>query len=413
MDRLIELIGVCGDTLSSNAKEVLEGCCAVVASKRFSGIAIEHGLAPIPIAPVSEMLEAVNKTLESGSVAVLASGDPLFFGIGRTLIKRFGQYRINIYPALSSLQLACACFKIPWDDMKFLSLHGRGLENSVSTILRSRTTAILTDRKHSPDVISSLLLERLKKAGALDLAEDITVHVGENLGLDDQRLFSGNLYEAAATKFGPLNIMIVHDRHGKISEGNHQSLGINRFPCLGLTEDEIEHSRNLITKNEVRAASLHALRLEPHGCLWDVGAGSGSISIEAAAMCPELSIYSIERADEHIRTIQKNIRKFGYWNINLITGEAPEILSSLPSPDRIFVGGSGGQLEAIIRECVRRLAANGRIVVNAVLKKTAIQAPFLLRSSGLSVSESRISVERLNNGYVTKLNTITIITGKR
>ena len=122
----------------------------------------------------------------------------------------------------------------------------------------------------------------------------------------------------------------------------------NDFPdALGLTEDEVVHSRGLITKSEVRAATIHQLRLPKTGVFWDVGAGSGSISIEAARSHPELTLFAIEHKMEEIANIKANIRKFGCYNIIPVFGKAPEELTDLPAPDRIFVGGSSGTLSAI------------------------------------------------------------------
>ncbi len=401
---MIELIGISSGIISPGALDALRRCTTAVASSRHSHIARKHGIENIiPVAPVSTMLRELEGAVKRERVAVLASGDPLFFGIGRTLISHFGGEALNIHPALSSIQLACACFKIPWDNMKFISLHGREPQNAVSEILRNRLTGIFTDRSNSPDAIAAMLLQRLATSNAADVADDFSVHVAEDLGMESQQLFTGTLTETAERDFSPLNVMIVRQA-GEERE--------KRFPLLGLTEEEIVHSRALITKNEIRAAALHALRLEQEGCMWDIGAGSGSVSIEAASICPGLSIYAIEHKEEQQKNIQENIRKFRHWNINLIKGSAPEALYALPSPQRIFLGGSGGSLETIIRHCASRLTKGGRLVVNAVLEQTAIQAPFIMRDTGLSVSWSRIAVERSDEkGKLKRLNTITVITG--
>ena len=407
MTTTIELVGISGEELSSEAVQALSGCAAVVASSRHARFALERGLETIPIAPVSAMLDSLEKALGMGNVAVLASGDPLFFGVGRTLIKRFGAERINIHPALSSMQLACARFRIPWDDMKFISLHGRDAANCASAILLSQKTAIFTDSRNSPDYICRLILEKLSVAGDMETSSKITVHVAENLGHTDERLYVGNLEDIASTAFRPMNIMVTVHEDGWFRE---------RFTetriALGRNEHEISHSRGLITKDEVRAVTLHRLRLPADGCFWDIGAGSGSISIEASGLCPGLEIYSIEKNPEQQENIRKNIRKFGCWNINLINGQAPEALSGLPLPQRVFVGGSGGRLEDIIRFCCKKLAVNGRLVVNAILSQTARTAPVLMHEAGLDVSVVRISVER-NQGQESgrKFNPITIITG--
>ncbi len=404
----VELIGISDTEPDRHGLHALSGCHVAAASRRYWAIARKLGLEVIPIAPVSEMLNQVEKALEHGRVAVLASGDPLFFGIGRTIIDRFGPDSVNIYPALSSMQHACARFKIPWDDMEFLSLHGRAMEDVAGTILRNRKTLIFTDHRNSPDSIARLLVLRLSCCLSTECPE-ITVHVAENLGLPEERLVSGTPEEIASCSFAPLNIMMVilnPAPEGQASE--------TQRPLLGLTEDEIAHWRGLITKDEVRAVTLHRLRLPERGCLWDVGAGSGSVSIEAAGLAKGLCIYSIEKDEKQQYNIIKNIKKFGYWNINLIKGEAPAILLSLPAPHRIFIGGSGGRIDEIIEVCAERLVKGGRMVLNAVLSETAQLAPKAMKQAGLTVFETRLWFERTDTeDTIRKFNPITIITGMK
>jgi precorrin-6Y C5,15-methyltransferase (decarboxylating) len=128
--------------------------------------------------------------------------------------------------------------------------------------------------------------------------------------------------------------------------------------------------------------------------LWDVGAGSGSVGLEAARLCPGLQVFAIERQDEQVENIHKNRQKFQAWNLQIIQGSAPDALAGLPAPDRVFIGGSGGQLSAIIGHAAERLSPGGRIVVNAVLEKTAQEAPAHLHEQGLTVSLSEIKVVR-------------------
>ena len=407
MTNSIELIGISGQEPSAQGLQVLDKCSIAVASGRYAHIARSLGLDIIPIAPVKAMLQELETALLSGPVAVLASGDPLFFGVGRTLVKKFGAHRINIHPALSSMQLACARFRIPWDDMKFISLHGREYENTAAAILRNEKTVLFTDSRNSPDTIARSVLERLTEASDTETISSIMVHVAENLGLPEEKLVTGSLEEIASQTFRPMNIMIVVYDHKYYQRRFAESL-----PIFGLNETEICHSRGLITKDEVRAVTLHSLRLPATGCFWDVGAGSGSVSIAAAGLCPELCIFAIEKKPDEQENIKKNIRTFGYWNINLIEGEAPEALLSLPCPHRIFIGGSGGRLEEIIKTCSARLAPQGRMVLNAVLPETAGRAPVIMRESGLDVSKVHISFER-NPGHSTckKFNPITIVTG--
>ncbi len=399
----IHVHGVCGATLSPRALAHIREGVAVVAGQRLARLLPPDAPPCIAVTPVAGMVAEVRRRLARGPVVVLASGDPLFYGIGRALLRAFAPEQLFFYPALSSLQLACARFRVPWDDLAILSLHGRDPADAAARILCNRQTLILTDPRHSPDVIATAIMDLLADNGDRARPAAIRIQVAENLALADERLVRGSLAEIAAREFAPLNMMLVtQEREPPV------------LPGLGLTETEFVHSRGLITKDEVRAVILHRLRLPARGVFWDVGGGSGSIALEAAGLAPGLRIFTVERNPEGWDNISANIRALGRFQVRLVRGEAPAVLATLPDPDRVFVGGSGGRLAEIIPACAARLAPGGRIVVSAVLARTAGQAPVLLADCGLRVSGSRIEVERTEmTGKGRRLNPITIIVGTR
>jgi len=390
--------------LSSACLQQLTGCAAVVVSKRFAALLPADAPRRIGIAPVDTMLVQVAEALKSGDVTILASGDPLFFGIGRRLIDRFGADRVTFFPAVSAMQLACARFKLPWDDLPFLSLHGRSAADIAGRILSRNRVIILTDHRNSPDRIAADLLQTLRAHGDKGRLKKIRVQVAENLGTKEEKLTSGSLVKIAETGFGPLNMMLVE-----------QELSEEDLPVFGLREGEIAHSRGLITKDEVRAIVLHSLRLPRQGVFWDVGGGSGSISLEAAGMVPGLTIYTIEKKQEGLDNIRKNIVRYNRWSIHLVAGEAPDALTDLPDPDRIFIGGSGGRLAEIINYCADRLKSGGIMAASAVVATTAEQAPLLMRENNLTVrcTTVRITRQKKCGGEMRQLNPITLIIGKK
>jgi len=264
----ILIFGISGDQLPADCLQCLRTCYAVVVSKRFEPLLAGKSTRRIPIAPVKKMVTAVAEALDTGDVVILASGDPLFFGIGRTMIDRFGPERVRIFPALSAVQLACARFKVPWDDLTMLSLHGRDPGNLAGRILPHGKVMLFTDHQNSPDLIAAQILRVLEKYGDLRRIQKIRIRVAENLGLGDEKITGGSLDEIAAVRFGRLNMMLIE-----------QDLEEPTGPIFGLQEKEITHSRGLITKDEVRAVVLHCLRLPGHGVFWDVGGGSGSIRL--------------------------------------------------------------------------------------------------------------------------------------
>ena len=319
---VIHLLGLDGTHLTPEKAEVLGSCSAVFSTKRFSDlikpVLISHpDLRILPISPISEAISRMEEMLAISDVAVLASGDPLFFGIGRTVCRRFGKEMVQIYPAVSSMQMAFARFKIPWDDAKFISVHGRGMDHLLSQIGSLTKVFLLTDAVNSPAAIAAALLKRIGEMNA----GHYTIHVAENLGEVSEHLTTGKLQEIAKRTFSGLNVMIIT-----------RDIDANKYdlPRFGLREDEIVHCRGLITKNEVRAAALHSLRLPETGVFWDIGAGSGSIGLEAARMFPMLQVFAVERNAGNVFHITTNRQTFKAYNLTVISGDAPGILGNLP-----------------------------------------------------------------------------------
>jgi precorrin-6y C5,15-methyltransferase (decarboxylating), CbiE subunit/precorrin-6Y C5,15-methyltransferase (decarboxylating), CbiT subunit len=400
----IELIGIGSTTIAPEQWPLLRGCAAIVVSRRYRFLVDGLAREMIDIAPVATMLNRVTEVMAGGGdVVVLASGDPLFYGIGRSLIDRFGPERLTVRPALSAMQLACARFCIPWDDLALLSCHGREIAHLPGRILRHQQSMLFTDGRNSPDRVATELLAALTACGDAERINGLRIRVAENLGLHDEHLTSGTVAEIADRSFGPLNMMLI------------EQLSCPASFALGLREDEIIHSRGLITKDEVRAATLHRLRLPAAGVFWDIGGGSGAVSLEAARLCPELTIHTIEKKVEEQANIRANIRRFGTYSIQLVCGEAPEALAGLPAPDRVFIGGSGLWLEAVIEAVAARLADGGRIVLNAVRAQTETTALTCLARLGLRVTASTIAVSRrqMPGGDPQTFNPITLIAGDK
>ena len=407
MDSVLYIVGF--DTTQNDQsllRSVLKKSEIIVASKRLYEELEKLNMLDtlpslIPVVPLAKSIESIRKSLKIGDVTVLASGDPLFFGIGRKLTQSFPDQKIVIYPVLSSMQQAFARFNIPWDDTSFVSLHGRSNKALAARLLTHSKTFILTDPINSPNSIArKLLAECGEKA-----ISGFKIYVAEHLGFDSERLFSGNLTQIASQEFADPNVMIFT---------NHEPDKLT-YPHFGLQEHEICHSRGLLTKNEVRAAAIHALRLPQKGVLWDVGAGSGSVGLEAARLFPELQVLSIEKKGEQWQNIVDNKQKFAVWNMKLIQGEAPDILQQLDNPDRVFIGGSGGNLKEIIKYCAEKLLKHGIVVVNAVISKTAKIAPEVLHTLGFDVEIREIAVQRSSypKGEIEKFNPIKIIVGQK
>ena len=378
------------------------GSAALLASKRLYKSLLatvdSDNLPPlIPLVPFAKSMDTIKEVLQHGDVTVLASGDPLFYGIGRKLMELFPEQEIQFHPALSSLQLCFARFGIAWDDAEIVSLHGRDVALLAGKLLRPAKVFVFTDPLNSPDRIAERLLQ---ECGML-ACQNTTVHVAENLGSLSEQLFKGSVEETVTRAFQDPNVMIL------LTPETSSSVS---YP-FGLTEENIVHSRGLITKNEVRATVIHSLSLPKSGVLWDVGAGSGAVGLECARLFPALHVAAVEKKEEQWQNVEANRKKFRAWNLQLIKGAAPEALKELPDPDRIFIVGSGGNLEKILEDCAERLLPGGRIVVNAVISKTAELAPKVLYSQGFQVEIKTVSVGRKNypHGEKQMFNSIDII----
>ncbi len=426
----LHLIGVDCRGLERTDREAIDRSTCVFATERFKGLLGNFQGEVLPISPLAEALELMAARLTLGDITVLASGDPLFFGIGRTLLQRFGSEGVIVHPALSSMQLAFAHFKEPWQDAAFISLHGRGGQDILPALLRQGKVFLFTDQRHRPETVAAAIAAGLDELGLADLP--CRIMVAENLGLENERIVDGSPQQIAGQCFADLNVMIValSGPFGAVPFDSAQGTeGATATVCslsgvegrgkvsLGLKEVEITHSRGLITKDEVRAAILHGLRLPPTGVFWDIGAGSGSVSCEAARLCPELTVYAIEQHPDEQANIMANRKSFRLANLHLVRGQAPGAVCGLPAPDRVFIGGSGGQLPAIVETVSSRLKTHGIIMASAVTLATRQSAPNLFHQQGLRVAMTTIAVSRdtyppQTDGPLT-LNPITIVTGTK
>ncbi len=393
----IFIIGMDGSALTARQRHLLQGCGLIVASTRLATHLIDLSVPCIPITPLQEAFAGMARVLPQADVAVLAGGDPLFYGIAAKIMAHFGRDNVQVHPALSSIQLAFARFKMEWSDAAVVSLHGRTTRNLPGLLLCHKKTFVFTDTKNSPDRIAAALLGYFDRIEERRLPAAIRMYVGEDLGSRDEKITSGSLAEIAGRHFSALNVLclLLPD--------------IPARPPFGLVEEEIAHSRGLITKDEVRAATLHRLRLPREGVFWDIGGGSGSISLEAAAMLPCLNVYTIEQKEEELANIRENIRRFGLFNILPVAGRAPDCITDLPDPHAVFIGGSGGELERIIALAADRLAEDGRVVVNGVTEKTVFLAPHVLRDHGFTVESTTIAVQRTGPHGSQPFNPITIM----
>ena len=269
------------------------------------------------------------------------------------IVRQLGPEAVRILPGVSSLQQACARLGLPWHDVICLSLHGRDDLTPLHTAVhRQRPISLLTDARMTPDLLARHLLDR-----GVDW---FAMHVFEHMGSDGAQEHHLTLAEAAAARFGAVCTVLL------------TPAGEMRRPHPGLLPAELRHEDGLLTKPAVRAAALALLRPEPRHTVWDLGAGSGSVALEAACLAHEGRVVAVERTPSRALDIQENRRRFGAASVDVCLGTVPQCLPRLPDPHRVFIGGglSGDGAHNLLEQVCRRLLPGGRLVVSCILLDT-------------------------------------------
>jgi precorrin-6B C5,15-methyltransferase / cobalt-precorrin-6B C5,C15-methyltransferase len=294
----------------------------------------------------------LKQRMRTAAIVVLASGDPLFYGIGTTLIQSLGAENVQVFPNISTLAAAFARIKQPWQDAKVVHLHGGGdAQHLLAEVRQEAKVAVYTDTHHDPARLARLLLE--------NHLSEVKICVLEQLGSDKERIQWISPAQAAGEHFSEPNLMIILNP----SPGDEPQEKLS----IGMPEDRYEHENGLITKAEIRAVTLSKLRLLPGQILWDLGAGCGSVSIEAALFIGSGRIFAVEKDPRRAAQIASNCRRFGTSQVEVRCQVLPRGLETLPAPDRIFIGGGGRHLSQIIRKAAEFLKPDGMMVINTVL----------------------------------------------
>ena len=327
--------------------------------------------------PLDEWIgEIVSRREQGRRVAVIADGDPLFYGIGSRLCRELGPEALRVHPGVSVLQAAAARLCISWRDILTVSLHGRGDMLVLRRALaRSERVGVYTDPENTPDRIAAFL----KQIGA----EDFRVHVLENLFREQERIFSLSPEQAAKESFAEPNFVLLE-----------RTLPPRISLTPGMPEESLERERGLISKPEVRLAALGQLQPESEHTLWDIGAGSGSLSLEASLIIREGRILAVERDKSRAAQIESNIVGTGAFAVEAILDSAPDCFQRLPDPDLIFLGGGAGQGDYLLDEAWSRLQPGGRLVASLVLLGSLQAVLEWARAKGLQPELIQIQVSR-------------------
>lgn len=341
------------------AKQELEHVDCVIASERFLQLITAKKIKPM--GSVSTLLEALPNWLEQESLGVVVSGDPLLYSLCRTILTRYPGLPMRVVPGIGSLQLLGAAFGLTMEDAAILSIHGRGCTAGkiAFTVAEHPVTFFFCSKTRGPREIAAALL-------AYGL-EETELYVGADLTYPEQTLW--------------------HGKPAKLAEEENPSLCVaavkNPFPKSVLRPALLPDSAFLrnaspMTKEEVRAVILSKLRLLPDAVVWDLGAGTGSISIECARMCPFGSVYAVEYKETALEILKKNKMYFQTEHLTIVSGRAEEQIKRLPVPDNVFIGGSSGAMAQLV-EYISTLPKKIRLVVSAVTLETQAELYPLLK----------------------------------
>ena len=361
---------------------------------------------------LKELVDRLEEGIRSKErMVVLASGDPLFYGLGGFLVKKIPADRIEVLPHVSSMQLAFAAAKLPWDEASLVSVHAKPLERLIDPARTANVIGVFTEDGDAPGKIAKFLIE--KGLGDFDAV------VCEKLGNEKQKVSRHALADLNGRVFDPLNTVILVRRP---TTPNPEPGAPNPSRIdIGLPEDAFAHRKpklGLITKSEIRILSLAKMRLFPEAVVWDIGAGSGSVSIESARIAVRGKVYAVEKNEEDIENVRENIARFGAQNVTAIFGKAPEALADIPDdPDAVFIGGSSGRMFDILDAVKTRLRPGGRIVLNLATIENLAETMESVKKLDLSRELMQVQISRgspiLDMTRFEALNPVTIVTAWR
>jgi precorrin-6Y C5,15-methyltransferase (decarboxylating) len=361
----------------------------------------------IPTDRPEELLARLRPALAEGKqVVVLASGDPLWFGIGRLLLQAFPAEQLRFHPAPTSLQLAFARVGRPWQDASWLSLHGRDPEPLAAELQRRPAAlAVLCD----PGAGGADTVRRILRASGLEAA--YACWICERLGHPQERVLRLAPGQPTPIDLDPLHlVLLVADTPAAPAS----------LPLFGIEDGLwLQHpdQPGLMTKREVRIQLLADLDLPAEGVLWDIGAGVGSVGLEALRLRPGLRLWAVERRVGAGALLAANADRLAVAPAGLVEGLAPAALEQLPDPDRVLIGGGGRERRAVMEAVLQRLRPGGVVVVPLATVEALGELRLLLEAAGLQVAIRQLQVWRgapLGDGTrLSPLNPVLVLSGRR
>ena len=369
-----------GDADSQTAgllRAVREADCLIGAKRMLAAVDAAGKPACAAVAP-GEIARIVRE-MPYRSFAVLLSGDSGFYSGAKKLIEELKDVELKVLPGIGSLQYLCARLRRSWEDVRAVSLHGRSCDLAREVEENAAVFALVGGEGGARDALS-----RLRDAGF----GACRAHVGERLGYPDERVHSGDVSTLSGGEYDSLSVLLI------------ENPGYGGVPVThGLPDEAFERDEAPMTKSEVRSVCLSKLALTRGAVVYDVGAGSGSVTVEAARLARDGKVFAIERKERALALTRRNVENFRLTNVELVAGCAPEAMEALPPPTHVFIGGSSGNLRDIVR-CAQKKNPNVRFVVTAVTLETASELVALGKEfEYCDVAQISVSKPRRLGGY--------------
>ena len=400
-------IGQGKEDLTFRQLDIIDNADLLVGGKRLLNLFAGHKAETLVIdRQIDRVIRRIKQEMRTRQVVVLASGDPLFYGIGATLLTHIDKHHIQVLSNISCVAAAFAAIKEPWHDARVISFHGETTDGfSFAELSCENKAAFLTSPKKDPGFIASNLIKE-NVAG-------FRFCVLENIGYTpDQKITWYHSYaDVMSGTFSHPNMVILlrnNDLPATVSHETH----------LGMDDELFHHAKGLITKSEIRSITLSRLKLvKKDHVLWDIGSGSGSVGIEAALAIPGVSVFAIEKNRHRTADITRNIQKFRCSNMQVVSQDFPDDIHTLPRPDRIFVGGGGRNLDTVLAAACDCLMETGIIVINTVLIQNMERAFTFLENRHFSPAMVQAQVSRSQTmpfgTRLNPLNPVWIISGTK
>lgn len=312
---------------------------------------------------IKDTLEQIGEILSKGQDVVMAvSGDPLMYSLYRTICNDpiSEGWEVDLIPGVGSLQMLGAAFGETMEEALIISVHGRAkTAGSIAlAVAENPKVFFLCSKEQGPAWLSQIMLDYHM--------DYVTVCAGANLSYEDELLESGTPEEMVQKEFPSLCVVMIKNPEP------HQIVR----PCF-LSDEDFERDKTPMTKEEIRVLILHKMKLHPDDIVWDIGAGTGSVSIECARQVPFGTVHSVERNETAVKLIYKNKEKFSADNLFIYEGDAAKTACTLPEPDKVFIGGSGKELSQIL-ETIAAFPKKIKVVISAVTIETIAEANELL-----------------------------------